>query len=569
MSVGFGVSQEAEDQFMRRQAGRTLPEPRRSQALVAGLVIGTASLVACRGNYPLPTIAERVPRLSHSQWEQTVVDLFHLDAPTGLSATLAPDPLGGKTFDNNQSALQVRPLLWSDYQVAAETIAEMVTGNPELLARILPMNLPDDPVQRAEAFLGAFGLRVYRRPLRDDEVKARRALFEQGAALYPGLDPFVAGVRVSIEAFLQSPNFVYRAELSDALSSGTPIPLNDWEIAARLSYALWGSMPDAELFRAAAAGELSSIEGMDTQIGRMLDTPRAYAVVKNFFEQLYQGEQYGNLSKSKALYPDFTPAVGAEMQTELGKFTMEIYRQSRGLRELLTSTTTFVTPRIAAIYGSPAATLPPPDADGFSRIELDPTQRAGLLTRSGFLAWKGKESQPNTIQRGVFIVRRIICQPLGNPPPAATGAMFGEQPTNRERVTALTGPGTCGAGCHSTVINPAGFALEHFGALGEYRTKDGDALIDSSATYPFTEGPVAYNAAVEFSQALANSSQVHACFTGYLREYLLGREPVASDQDFLAQLGQHSLSGASVRELLISVLESDSFRYPLIITEAP
>src|SRR5207249_857233 len=148
-----------------------------------------------------------------------------------------------------------------------------------------------------------------------------------------------------------------------------------------------------------------------------------------------------------------------DMRAELGKFTQDVFERKGGLRELLTSTTTFVTPRLAAIYGLAPDSLPAPDADGLSRVELDPTERAGLLTRAGCLAWKGKESQPNTIQRGVFVVRKIICQQLGNPPVEAQRATLGNQPTNRERVDALTGPGTCGAGCHGRYINPAGFAF--------------------------------------------------------------------------------------------------------------
>ncbi len=145
-------------------------------------------------------------------------------------------------------------------------------------------------------------------------------------------------------------------------------------------------MPDEELLRAADAGELSTASGVHAQIERMLDTPRARAMVRSFFDQLYEGDQYANLSKNAVLYPDFKPEVGVEMRAELGKFTEDVYAQGGGVRELLTSTATFVTPRIASIYGLSQAALPAPDADGFSRVDLDPTQRAGLLTRSGFLA---------------------------------------------------------------------------------------------------------------------------------------------------------------------------------------
>lgn len=565
---------------MRRSSELASSSGGQSRLLAVGVLLA-GSLAACVGDLGEPpqgdaqaeagvqVVADRFPRLSHLQWELTVVDLFKLDAQTGLSAAFAADPLGGKAFDNNESALDVSPSLWSDYQVAAETVAEKVTTDAGLLARFLPADLPGDAAAKARAFVEGFGLRVYRRPLLAAEVTARLSLFEQGPALYPDLDPFVAGVRVSVAAFLQSPSFVYRAELSEEPASGDLVPLSGWEIASRLSYAVWNSMPDEELFRAAKAGELSTAAGVHAQIERMIATPRARAVVKSFFDQLYDADQYENLSKSPTLYPDFVPEVGAEMRAELGKFTESVYTQGGGVRELLTSTTTFVTPRLASIYGLSTTNLRPPDADGFSRVALDPAQRSGLLTRSGFLAWKGTESQPNTIQRGVFITRKIICQQLGDPPAAAQGATVGGQPTNRARIEALTGVGTCGAGCHGTYINSAGFALEHFGATGEYRTLDGDTPIDSSATFPFEAGPIAYADAVEFSQVLAESPQVHACFTGYLLEYLVGRERVAADDALAAQLAERSLAGASARELLVSVLESDVLRYPRAITEVP
>ena len=513
-------------------------------------------------------LAMRFPRLSHLQWEQTVVDLFHLDAPTGLSVSFSPDPDGAKPFDNNQAQLEVTPSLWSDYQTAAEAVAEKVTRSPERLARFLP-DAASDPAEKERAFLEKFGLRVYRRPLSPNELSARRALFDSAPALYPDLDPFVAGVRASVVAFLQSPYFLYRAELTDEpTTTGSPVvALGGSEIASRLSYAIWNSMPDDELFRAAAAGELATAAGTHAQIARMIDTPRARATVTRFFDQLYGGERYLNMSKSASLYPDFTAATAAEMRAELGKFTGNVYDQGGGVRELLTSTTTFVTPRLSAIYGVTPPDDGSPDADGFVPIQLDASQRAGLLTLSGFLSWKGTASQPNTIQRGVFINRKIICQTLPDPPQEAQGKTLGDQPTDRERVNALTGPGTCGAGCHGVFINGPGFALEHYGAMGEYRTLDGDAAIDSSGTFAFADGPVTFTDAVDFSSALARSSQVHRCFSDYLVQYVTGRDALPSDAAVAAQLADRSVAGASARDLLIALLESDLVRFPIAITE--
>jgi hypothetical protein len=548
----------------------------RQKALrVARRVLGLLALTACSSQSAAPPapqvtalVATRFARLSHTQWELTVKDLFYFDTPTGLSASFSPDPLGGKVFDNNQSALEVSSSLFGDYQTAAEAIAEAVTSHPEQLARILPAILSTDPTTRVSDFLASFGFRAFRRPLLPEELNQRRVLFERGASIYPSVDPFVAGVRLSIAAFLQSPHFLYRMDLSPEASQGSVTPLNEWELASRLSYAIWNSMPDDELFRAASANELATVQGVHAQVERMLDNPRASAAVKRFFDQLYDGDQYLSLSKSPTLYPDFVPEVGIEMRAELAKFTANVFEQGQGVRDLLTSPTTFVTPRLASRYGIAPETLPTPDADGFSRVELDGTQRSGLLTRLGFLAWKGKESEPNTIQRGVFITRRVICQRLGNPPVAALHATLGNQPTDRQRVEALTGVGTCGEGCHARYINPAGFAFEHFGAMGEHRLLEGNLPIDAASSFPFQEGAAQFSGAIEFSQKLAASAQVHACFVGFLLEYLLGREHSEGDSALAMQLAALSLADTSVRELFTKALESDALRYPLVVEEA-
>ncbi|HYP87503.1 MAG TPA: DUF1592 domain-containing protein [Polyangiaceae bacterium] len=524
---------------------------------MACALLGAISAIACdSGNEtelditaPQPLVEQRFSRLSHAQWENTVVDLLGLPARSGLSASFASDPLGGKAFDNAEAALVVSPSLWSDYQTAAETLAERVTSDTQLLAGVLPAPSADDASARARAFITAFGLRAYRRPLSELEIGDFVTLFGGAAALFPELDPFVAGVRSSIAAFLQAPSFIYRADRAD-----------DWAIASRLSYAIWNSMPDAELSRAASAGELGTAVGLHTQVGRLLASPRAASAMAHFFEQLYQSAQYAHLNKSAALYPSFSADVARDMQGELTKFTTDIYDHGGGLKQLLTSTTSFVTPRLAAQYGLAPTALTAADADGFSRVELDPSQRSGLLTRSGFLSWKGTDTQPSSIQRGVFIVRRILCQPLGNPPPAAQGKTLGSQTTNRKRIESLTGSGTCGAGCHGQFINPAGFSLEHFGALGEYRTQDSGEPIDSSGTYPLSTGAVHFNGAAELSRAIADSPQAHACYSSYLLEYLLGRAPGDAEAALAADLAQRSLSGASTRDLVLTVLESEALR---------
>lgn len=505
-------------------------------------------------------VAQRLARLSHAEWENTVVDLLGLPEPTGAAAAFATDPLGAKTFDNDAAALSVSPALWNDYQIAAEALAARVTSDALLLEKLLPPNLPTPPTERALVFIRSFGLRAYRRPLEPQEIAERLALFEAAPSSYPELDPFVAGVRANLAAFLQSPHFNYRVLLGTAEAGADSVTLSAWEVASQLSYAVWNSMPDEELFRAAAAGELGTEAGVNAQLTRLIAAPRARATLIHFFEQLYESRQYEHLDKDRTLYPDFSLELARDMQGELQRFTDDVTEHGGGLRELLTSTTSFVTPALARLYGLPASLTTGQDAAGFSRVELDPTERAGLLTRSGFLAWKASSSQPGTIQRGVFITRRIICRSLGNPPPSAQGKTFAGQTTNRERVEALTGAGTCGAGCHGAYINPLGFAFEHYGALGEYRASDAGSPIDASGSYAFAEGTRNFRDAGELGRALADASEVHACFSGYLLAFLLGRELTPGEDELLTALASRSLLGASTRELVQQALSTPTFR---------
>ncbi len=523
---------------------------------------GPSDCVGCTPSGITVVDSTRFPRMSHRQWENTVVDLFELGAATGLSSAFAPDPLGGKAFDNNTASLQVTQSLWGDYQIAAETVAELVTSDAALLAKVVPADLPSEAAAKQKAWIESFGKRAWRRPLTAAEVDTLSGLFTQAPSHYSELDPFTAGVRVTIEELLQSPHFVYRPELGSDADENSLVALNDYELASRLSYTLWNTMPDATLMAAADAGDLVTDTGLADQIERLLASDRAVDTMRSFFDQLSDADQYDTIDKAVELYPDFDPSVGLEMREELARFvTYTVLDQNGGVRELLTSRTTFVTEQIAPIYGIDPNGLDY-DAEGFAQVELDPTQRSGILTRAGFLAFKGTLSQPDTILRGVFINRRFICQELGEPPDEAAGAHLGEGNTNREKVELLTGAGTCGSTCHGSFINPIGYAFENYGALGEWRDSDNSVTIDASATFPFEDGEQTFSNAVELSDILAESPQAHACFSRYWVEYVLARDIAKKEDRALIDLvSEASQAGAPVREVLTTLLTSDAFRY--------
>ncbi|MFW5876518.1 MAG: DUF1592 domain-containing protein [Myxococcota bacterium] len=498
----------------------------------------------------------RFARLTHPQWEQTVRDLLHLPGSTGLMDELRQDPgSGGYLFDNDALKLSVDGALWQGYQGAAVELAARVVDDPSLLVEITPPDEGADPRERAEQFVREFGLRAHRRPLTGDEVAEYMALYDAAPPLDPDRPDFEAGVRLMLEAFLQSPFFLYRVEESEE-PEGFAIPLDDYEVASRLSYLLWNTMPDDALFEAAAAGQLTDPDGVAAEAARMLDDPRAEEVLVRFHEQLLEVDQYGSVAPADAFFPDAPDDLGALAEREADLFLHHVLNTEQGgWSELLTSTETFVNEATAPIYDVEGTF----DAD-FTRVGLDPDQRRGVFTQIGFLAAHASSAQPDPIHRGVFLAERIACIHISAPPDDIPPLPSVEGNTNREVVENHTeDPGTVCASCHEGIINPFGFPFEGFDAIGGTRTEDNGFPVDT-AEEPMLAGqrvPVAD--ALELADLMATDADVHDCYAQHWVEYAFGRPSVEQDEALVQRLGAESLDGASVRRLLADLVTSDAF----------
>ena len=497
----------------------------------------------------------RFPRLSHAQWENTIQDLFELPEQTGLSSLFIGDPISGG-FDNNSETLQVSATLWSDYQRAAEEIAATVAADPEILARIVPAVDGDSDV-KARAFITTFGRRAYRRPLGEEEITRHLAIFAAGVDAPADLGPFESGVRLVVQAMLQSPLFLYRVEASEAATAGGNIPLNDHEIAAKLSYMLWNTMPDPLLFDAADAGELTAPAEVAAQAARMLDHPRAHAMVAAFHYQLLQVDHYVDIYKDPVKYPTFDPSLSAAMISETMMFVEDVvFAQNGDLATLLTAPYTFVNSALAPLYG-----VEGPQDDSFARVDLDPSRRAGVLTQIGFLASNAGADENDPIHRGVFMNLQLLCTGLPPPPnvvPPLPPPMMGQ--TLRERIDAHTGKGTCGEGCHGYLINPIGFAFENYGPLGEWQTMDNGKPIDAAAEFSFASGIQQYDGAVELANIMADSEEAHRCYVGHLLEYGYGRKPKQPDYRVIERIVPGSLTGdLAIRDIILELVKDEAF----------
>jgi hypothetical protein len=503
---------------------------------------------ACLDVVEVPSPAPRFRRLTHAQWDHTVQDLFRLETSPGLGGAFNSDPAIG-VFEEDVRRLSVTSGLWRDYQRSAETLAEQVTSDAATVATWAPSGTD------ASSFIRDFGARAYRRPLEDAEVTRLAAIWSEGPTHFPTMDARLASIRLTLEVMLQSPHFLYRVERSTDVSDGL-VTLNDWELASRLSYFLWGTMPDDALFAAAAAGELRTEEGLRAQAMRMFDDPRTEQTFRRFHVQLFDLGSWADIDKSTEAFPEWSPALGVAMQEEVQLFMSDVVTSGGSIGDFLTSRTTFVNEELAALYGVEGIT-----GTEMQRVELDPTERAGLLTRLGFLAKNATLTEPDPIHRGVFINLSILCREITAPPVIPDDLMpVGD--TNRERINSITGPGTCGAGCHGTIINPLGFGLETYDAVGALRADDNGFAIDDTATYAFESGrTITYDGPIEMSEALAASQEPHDCYATRLIELAQGRDVRDEDSPLVFRAGRGSMEGSlSIEDVLLELVTSRSFR---------
>jgi hypothetical protein len=404
-----------------------------------------------------------------------------------------------------------------------------------------------------------FGLRAFRRPLTDAEVAAFLTLFDQGSELVNRGSAFDDGIELVTMTMLQSPHFLYRSELSSDAASGV-VALSDYEVASKLSYALTNTMPDDALFAAAARSELTSRQAIVDQAVRLLSTEGGRAAVLDFHDQLLHMRDFEQISKDEGQYPAFGAGVAQDLKLEGLNFVRNVVFDDRlSLFELLTAPYTFANTRIAEIYGVAA---PGSSDTTFVRVDLDPSQRAGLLTQVGFLATHAEGTTPNIIMRGVNISHNILCSALP-PPPDMVPALPELQPnmTNRERVEELTRDPAC-AGCHGMFINPLGYALESLDGVGSFRTTENEKPIDTLTQFTIDDQAVTFDGPVQMMQAIASSKQAHDCYANHWIEYLYGRKvnPQAlEDVDLVDQAGWLSKSHGAVLDVVVNLVATEAF----------
>lgn len=526
----------------------------------AGSSAGSAGLgedpYAIPSTPPAPAYAAspRLARLSRKQWSNSVRDLLKLADISDIDSGVSGDALIG--FDNQADALFVTEQLRLQLATAAEKLADRLTGDDAALARVVPADAPSDVPGRARAFITSFGLHAFRRPLTDAEITTHLGLFNQGPTLYPGVDAFKAGVSLVVQAMLQSPHFLYRMELGTA-PGADKVALGDYEVSSKLAYAVTNTMPDDQLMAAAAAGQLHDGAGVAAEAQRLLDGTRGTEGIGNFNFQVYRLGAYDGIDRDVAKFPDFTPETPAAMKREVLEFIDWIFKEHHGVGDFYTSSVGFVNSALAPLYGVTGNFT----ADTFTKVDLDPAQRSGLLTQPGFLSSYATGDDPDIIHRGVFIATRLLCIDLPPPSPRAT-PLIDLQPdmTNRERVELTTGKGTCGEDCHLPLLNPLGFAFENYDIMGKYRTVDHGKPVNAADAYELDQQMRPFQNGIELSHLLASSKQTHSCYVENMMSYLHGRLLTQAEEptvDYFARLSRAGM--VSLRDLELAMVTSETF----------
>lgn len=502
----------------------------------------------------------QVPRLKNVEYDRTVRDLLGV---TGLTASNNNSPSSLLATDQNGN---LSDLGWSSYQTVGEMIAAQVMADPTLRANFMTC----DPAAAGciDSTITSFGRRAFRRPLTAAEIASFQKLNDPTLTAN-GTAEEVA--ELVLYGFLISPVFLTHSEMSLTPAAAGGYQLTNQEIASRLSYMLWKSMPDATLDAAADAGQLSTKDEILAQAQRMLSDPKARDMVRDFhrnYLHLAVNSRWDTYVKDTTRFPNFTEALRGPLSQEVERFFDETAFGSGTFQDLMLSTRGYVNADTAPLYGVSAAGL---SAD---LAPVDLPGRPGFLTRIGWLAAFSEAGRTSPIVRGAFILKDVLGYDPGAPPPGASQTPLPEPSdelnTVRKRVDAMTAPAVC-ANCHHEYINPLGFVMEAYDSMGAPQTTelDSGAPIDTNVELRIDGQLVPLSQPAELMAAIAASPGAQHFYAQKWVEYAFDRVPNAQDACTVDQLVAKIASGGfPILELIADLTQADSFTVRAIDTGA-
>lgn len=527
------VARVVRDQTMP-PSGKTQPTQEERDTLVAVLNRTLETL-----DYPLDPGRTVVRRLTRVEYNHTVRDL--LGATSNPADRFPSDAGGGEGFDNNAATLYVTPILLEQYLLAARHTAEQASADRIFIAR------PDATTSSrvaGEKIVRHFLPRAFRRPVTQEEVGCYTELLDDAVARG---ESFEKAARLMVRAVLVSPNFLYRMEKEPARADA-PYVVGDYELATRLSYFLWSSMPDDELFEAARQGRLRDDAHLTQQVRRMIADPKSRALAERFAGQWLDIHRIHDAERDSNRFPAFTPQLRAAMHEEAVLFFDSVIRDNAPLLDLINADYVYVNEPLAKHYGIAEVTGPQ-----FRRVELDDPNRGGVLTLGAVLTLTSYPQRTSPVLRGKWLLEQVLGHPSPPPPMNVKTLPPDDQPreglTFRQRLEQHRKDPTC-ASCHDR-LDPLGFALENFDAIGAWRDQIGGAPVDAAGQ--LTSGRTFTGPAELKTVVIENHQDFIRNLTRKMLGYALGRGVEPADTPAVLRI--------------MKSLKADGYRGQTLVTE--
>lgn len=497
-----------------------------------------------------------IHRLNNTEYDNTVRDLFG----TTLQPAVGFLAEEGLNFDNTASALGMTVAQYEGYLKAASDVLTAALATPAQAAKFLTCTPSAVGDACARQIIGAFGMKIYRRPLEVAEVDRAMKVYDADVTRNKN---GTEAIGQALRAMLSAANFLYRIEYDADPKSTAPHPISGYEIASRLSYLHWSSMPDDALFDAAKAGQLQDPAALETTVDRLIADGKSRAFVESFAGQWLSVRKLSGHTVTDQVFPTWTPALTEAMAAESYLWFQEFLTKDRSLNDWFSADFNFVNDTLAQHYGMPS----PGKGAELVKVEVTTDQRVGFLGLASFLTQTSFPSRTAPTLRGAWVLSELLCSPPAPPPGDVPKLEESAKPEDamkptgsenvRERLEKHRAAPACRA-CHNS-LDPLGLGLERFDGIGRYREAypNGDAIASNGVMPDGT----AFSGPQELGAIVGKDPRFSACAASKLYTYALGREIETYDAATVANLKtKWATRGLTFRNLMKEIVLSNAFR---------
>ena len=519
-------------------------------SLFATALVVATDTAAVTSPAPSQAYVSTLRRMTAEEYRSSIADVF--GKTIEVRGVFEPTVRMGGLQAASTTVLSVTPAGFESFSKMADSIAAQVTS--EAYRPNLPCT-PKNPKAADDACAGQiladYGLKLFRRPLSPDGLKRRIALSRE---LATKSNDFYFGLHHGLASLLQAPDFVFRKEIAVPTADGKGYTLDAYSRATRLSYLLWGTAPDAELLKAAEAGELNTQAGLSKQVDRLMASPRLEMGMRAFFNDMLELDTFDTVTKDALLYPKWGAAIAASAREETLRTAIALtLKQDGDVRDLMTTRKTYIDRRMAAIYGVAF----PFTGDWVEHEFPVESGRSGILTHASMLAMFSHPGRTSPTIRGVHLMDILLCAPTPPPPPNVDFTTVNDvtgTKTTRERLQEHATNRVC-ASCHNH-SDPVGLALENFDTIGGYRTHENGKQLDVSASL---QGK-SFTGAQGAGAFMHDNPKVTQCMARKLYSYGRGLDSGKVKPDaYQEAYKSFESSGFRLRALLKAFATSESF----------